>query len=131
MLLIVFSTLWLSRINSTAAPTKLKSIIRLTLLLTIVGAVRRLLQHNHLFSTGVVSSSGWFTLGSWTSAGPFVLAFLLGAFTIVGFEAAANLAEETTEAPRVVPTAMWTSVVFSGIVGFIVLFALTLASGAL
>src|SRR2546421_6311635 len=131
MLLIVFSTLWSSRINSTAVATELIGIIGLTLLLIIVGAVKGLLHPDHVFSTGVVSSSGWFTLGSWTSAGPFMLAFLLGAFTIVGFEAAANLAEETTEAHRVVPTAMWTSVVLSGIVGFIFLFALNLASGDL
>jgi amino acid transporter len=58
-----------------------------------------------------------------------VLAFLLGAFTIVGFEAAANLAEETQDAHRVVPFAMWSSVVLSGIVGFAFLIALNLASG--
>ena len=55
--------------------------------------------------------------------------FLLGAFTIVGFEAA-NMAE-TQNAHRVVPTAMWLSVVLSGIVGFIFLIALNLASGAI
>jgi len=58
-----------------------------------------------------------------------MLAFLLGAFTIVGFEAAANLAEETQDAHRVVPTAMWFSVLLSGIVGFAFLVALNLASG--
>ena len=58
-----------------------------------------------------------------------MLSFLLGAFTIVGFEAAANLAEETQDAHRVVPTAMWFSVVLSGIVGFAFLIALNLASG--
>jgi len=131
MLLIIFSTLWSSRVNSTAVATELIGIVGLTLLLIIVGAVRGLLHPDHLFSTGGVPSSGWFTLGTWTSSGPFMLAFLLGAFTIVGFEAAANLAEETTDAHRVVPTAMWTSVALSGVVGFIFLFALNLASGNL
>jgi len=129
MLLIVFSTLWSTRINSAAVGTELVGIIGLTLLLVIVGAIRGLLHADHLFSTGVVPSAGWLTLGKLTSAGPFMLAFLLGAFTIVGFEAAANLAEETQEAHRVVPTAMWTSVVLSGIVGFVFLFVLNLASG--
>jgi amino acid transporter len=128
LLLIVFSTLWSARVNSTAVATELIGIVGLTLLLVIVGAVRGLLQPGHLFSTGTVSGSGWLTLGHLTSAGPFMLAFLLGAFTIVGFEAAANLAEETTDAHRVVPTAMWTSVVLSGIVGFVFLVALNLAS---
>src|SRR5207249_6227369 len=72
---------------------------------------------------------GWLTLGGLNSAGPFMLAFLLGAFTIVGFEAAANLAEETQDAHRVIPTAMWFSVVLSGVVGFAFLVALNLASG--
>jgi len=58
-----------------------------------------------------------------------MLSFLLGAFTIVGFEAAANLAEETQDAHRVVPVAMWFAVVLSGIVGFVFLIALNLASG--
>jgi amino acid transporter len=131
MLLIIVSTRWSARVNSTAVATELIGILGLTLLLFIVGAVRGLLHPDHVFSTGVASSSGWFTLGSWTSSGPFMLAFLLGAFTIVGFEAAANLAEETTEAHRVVPTAMWTSVALSGVVGFVFLLALNFASGNL
>src|SRR5260370_18347661 len=89
-----------------------------------------MLQPAHLFSTGSAPSP-WFTLGSWTSSGPFMLAFLLGAFTIVGFEAAANLAEETQDAHRAVPTAMWFSVFLSGIVGFVFLIALNLASQAI
>ncbi len=131
MALIVFSTLWSTRINNAAVGTEVVGIVGLTLLLVIVGAVRGLLHADHVFSTGIVSSTGWFTLGGLTSAGPFMLAFLLGAFTIVGFEAAANLAEETQDAHRVVPTAMWSSVVLSGVVGFVFLIALNLASGDL
>ena len=127
MLLIIFSTLWSTRVNNTAVGTEVVGIVGLTLLLVIVGAVRGLLHPDHVFSTGVVSSTGWFTLGGLTSAGPFMLAFLLGAFTIVGFEAAANLAEETQDAHRVVPIAMWSSVVLSGVVGFVFLIALNLA----
>src|SRR5216683_939350 len=129
MLLIIFSTLWSSRVNNTAVGTEVIGIVGLTLLLVIVGVIRGLLHPDHLFSTGTVSSSGWLTLGGLTAAGPFMLAFLLGAFTIVGFEAAANLAEETQDAHRVVPTAMWFSVLLSGIVGFAFLVALNLASG--
>src|SRR6266566_2945262 len=95
--------------------------------IVIVGAVRGMLQPGHLFSTGSAPSP-WLTLGTLTSAGPFMLSFLLGAFTIVGFEAAANLAEETQDAHRTVPTAMWFSVFLSGVVGFGFLLALNLAS---
>ena len=129
MVLIIFSTLWSARVNNTAVGTEVIGIVGLTLLLVIVGVIRGLLHPDHLFSTGTVSSSGWLTLGGLHAAGPFMLAFLLGAFTIVGFEAAANLAEETQDAHRVVPTAMWFSVLLSGIVGFAFLVALNLASG--
>jgi amino acid transporter len=127
MLLIVFSTFWSTRINNAAVGTEIAGIVGLTLLLVIVGAVRGMLQPSHLFSTGSAPSP-WFTLGTLTSSGPFMLAFLLGAFTIVGFEAAANLAEETQDAHRTVPTAMWFSVLLSGVVGFAFLIALNLAS---
>src|SRR5438876_1100493 len=128
MLLIIFSTRWSTRVNNVAVGTEIAGIVGLALLLVIVGAVRGLLHPDHLFSTGTVSSHGWLTLGGLNAAGPFMLAFLLGAFTIVGFEAAANLAEETQDAHRVVPAAMWFSVLLSGIVGFAFLIALNVAS---
>src|SRR6266516_4129135 len=129
MLLIVFSTLWSARINNTAVGTEIVGILGLTVLLIVVGAVRGLLHPDHLFSMGVVSPNGYFNLGGLTSTGPFMFSFLLGAYTIVGFEAAANLAEETQDAHRVVPFAMWSAVALSGIVGFVFLIALNLASG--
>ncbi len=127
MLLIVFSTFWSTRINNAAVGTEIVGIVGLTLLLVIVGAVRGMLQPGHLFSTGSAPSP-WFGFGTLTTDSPFMLSFLLGAFTIVGFEAAANLAEETQDAHRTVPTAMWFSVLLSGVVGFAFLIALNLAS---
>jgi amino acid transporter len=126
--LILFSTVWTTRINNAAVGTELVGIIGLTVLLLIVGAVRGMLHPGNLFSMGSVSSAGYFNLGSLTKTGPFMISFLLGAYTIVGFEAAANLAEETENPHRVVPFAMWTAVVLSGVVGFIFLIALNLAS---
>lgn len=128
MLLIISSTLLSSRVNSAAVGTEVVGIVGLTLLLVIVGAARSLLHPDHLFSMGIIPSAGYFNLGGLTSTGPFMFSFLLGGFTVVGFEAAANLAEETQEAHRVVPFSMWSSVVLSGIVGFAFLIALNLAS---
>lgn len=128
MLLIIFSTVWSARVNSAAVGTEVVGIVGLTLLLVVIGAARSLLHPDHLFSTGIVSTAGYFNPGGLTSTGPFMFSFLLGGFTIVGFEAAANLAEETQDAHRVVPFAMWSSVVLSGIVGFAFLLALNLAS---
>ncbi len=130
-LLIVFSTVWSTRINNTAVGTEVIGIVGLALLLIIVGAARGLLHPDHVFSMGLVPANGYFNLGGWNRTGPFMLSFLLGSYTIVGFEAAANLAEETQNAHRVVPFAMWSAVVLSGIVGFVFLLALNLASGDL
>ena len=44
--------------------------------------------------------------GYYAWLGPFMLATLLGAYTIVGFESASNLAEETHEPHQVIPKAM-------------------------
>src|SRR5436190_2412258 len=127
MLLIVFSTFWSTRINNAAVGTEIVGILGLTFLLVIVGAVKGMWQPSHLFSTGSAPSP-WFGFGTLRTASPFMLSFLLGAFTIVGFEAAANLAEETQDAHRTIPTAMWFSVFLSGVVGFGFLLALDLAS---
>ncbi len=130
-LLIMFSTVWSERINNTAVATELIGIGGLTILLLVVGAAKGVLHWDHLTSTGAIPSQGWLSLGTATTAGPFLLAFLLGAFTIVGFEASGNLAEETHDAETTVPRAMWTSVLLSGIVGMLFLIAITAASGNL
>lgn len=127
-ILIARSTIWTSRVNSIAVGTEVVGILGLFVLLLIVGAIVGSLHPDHVFSTGTVSSSGWFGLGGLTSDSPFVFAFLLGAFTIVGFEAAANLAEETEDSENTVPASMWQSVVISGIIGMLFLIALNLAS---
>jgi amino acid transporter len=57
-----------------------------------------------------------------------MLATLLGAYTIVGFESASNLAEETHEPHRVIPKAMLRAVLVSGVVGFAFLIALAYAT---
>jgi amino acid transporter len=54
-----------------------------------------------------------------------MLATLLGAYTIVGFEAASNLAEETQQPHRTIPKAMIRAVLASGVVGMAFLIALS------
>jgi len=58
---------------------------------------------------------------------PFIMTMLMGAFTLVGFEASANLSEETVNAHKTVPKAIIASVVISGIFGMFFLIAATLA----
>ena len=57
-----------------------------------------------------------------------MLATLLGAYTIVGFESASNLAEETHEPHKVIPRAMLRAVLLSGVVGFVFLLVLAFAT---
>jgi amino acid transporter len=55
------------------------------------------------------------------------LAALIGIFTIVGFEAAADMSEEAVDARRNVPRAMIGSVVVSGLLGLVVLIGFVIA----
>jgi amino acid transporter len=128
-LLIMFSTVWSERVNNVAVGTELIGIGGLTLLILIIGAAGSKLFGAHLFSKGAAAAiHPYFSLGTLGHDSPWVLAFLLGAFTIVGFEACGNLAEETSEPEKVVPRAMWMSVALSGILGFLFLVAITVAT---
>ena len=127
-LLVAYSTAWSERINNFAVTTELVGMAALVVLLLIVGVIARDLSLHNLFSKGAIPSHGYWDLGSATHVGPFLLGTLLGAFTLVGFESAANLAEETRHPARVVPRAMWQAVLASGVLGFLFLLAVTAAA---
>ena len=59
--------------------------------------------------------------------GPLAFSSLMAAWTITGFESAANLAEETKLPEKRVPFAIVSSEIFSVIIGFIILLGFTLA----
>jgi amino acid transporter len=120
--LIIWSTRITTRVNNAAVATELIGIIGLTVLLIVVAAVRGLGHWSNLTSTGIVPANGYY---AWL--GPFMLATLLGAYTIVGFEAASNLAEETQQPHRTIPKAMIRAVLASGAVGMAFLIALSYA----
>jgi len=121
--LIITSTHVTTRVNNTAVATEIIGIVGLTVILLIVAAVRSIGQWSNLTSPGPVPPNTYYT---WL--GPFMLATLLGAYTIVGFESASNLAEETQEPHKVVPRAMIRAVLLSGIVGFLFLIVLAYAT---
>jgi amino acid transporter len=123
--LIIWSTRITTRVNNTAVATEVIGILGLTVLLIIVAAVRGLGHWSNLTSTGVVPSAGYY---HWL--GPFMLATLLGAYTIVGFEASSNLAEETQQPHRTIPRAMIRAVLLSGAVGMVFLIALSYATSS-
>ncbi|MGH3422289.1 MAG: APC family permease, partial [Streptosporangiaceae bacterium] len=117
--LIIASTRATTRVNNTAVATEVIGVAGLTVLLIIAAAVRGLGHWSNLGSTGIVPAAGYY---AWL--GPFMLATLLGAYTIVGFEAASNLAEETVEPHKTIPRAMVRAVLLSGVVGMAFLIAL-------
>ena len=121
------STKWSERVNSAAVSAELIGMLILTVLLYVVAAFRGQTHTKNLFSTGAIPHHDYMSFGDLTHAGPWMLGFMLGAFTIVGFESAANLAEETHDPERVVPRAMWQAVLASGILGFLFIVAVTLA----
>ncbi|KAB8170914.1 amino acid permease [Streptomyces sp. 3MP-14] len=127
--LVAASTRATHRVNNVAVTVQLIGMVSLTVLLFVVGAVTGKLDFGTLFESAPAESAGYYALGDMTHAGPFALAFLLGAFTIVGFESAANLAEETKEPARVIPKAMAQAVLSLGVLGFLFLIAITALAG--
>jgi amino acid transporter len=122
-LLIVLSTRITALINGSAVGAEIIGMVGLTVVLLIAAAVSGDGSVSNLTSSGTIDDGA----GYWAYNGPFMLAILIGAYTIVGFEAAANLAEETDEPTRVVPRAMLRAVVVSVVVGLVFLIALTIA----
>ncbi|MFV0429526.1 MAG: amino acid permease [Arachnia sp.] len=127
--MVAWSTRATRRTNNVAVTIQLIGMLTLTILLFAVGWFTGKLDWSNLFSTGAIPAEGYFSLGTLTEAGPWAMGFLLGAFTIVGFESAANLTEETKDPARTVPRAMWQAVVSLGIMGMLFLIAVTAAGG--
>jgi amino acid transporter len=124
-LMIATSTRITQRFNSIAVMIQLVGMIGLVVMLFGVGFYTDSLDFSLLRSTGSLPVDGYFSLGDLQTVGPWMMGMLLGAFTIVGFESAANLAEETRDPARVVPRAMWQAVVSLGLIGLLFLIAVT------
>lgn len=127
--MIATSTRATQRFNSRAVMVQLVGMIGLVILLFSVGHFSGLMNYANLFSTGKLPATDYFSLGGANAVGPWVMGTLLGAFTIVGFESAANLAEETHNPARVIPRAMWQAVLSLGLIGMLFLIAVTALLG--
>ena len=127
--MVAWSTRTTNKVNQVAVTIQIIGMIGLTVLLFIVGAATGALDFGTLFESKPVATEGYWDFGDLDHAGPFPLAFLLGAFTIVGFESAANLAEETKDPARVIPKAMAHAVLSLGVLGMLFLIAVTALAG--
>lgn len=124
-ILVSLSTRLANRTNQVAVSVQIVGMIGITILLFVVGAVTGRLDFSTLFATAPIVPADYWNFGGLTEVGPFPMAFLLGAFTIVGFESAANLTEETKNPERTIPRAMVQAVISLGVLGFLFLVAVT------
>ena len=128
-ILVAISTRATQIVNNVAVTIQLIGMCSLTVLLYVFGFASGKIDFALTWATAPIPAEGYFSIGTLTSAGPFAMAFMLGAFTIVGFESAANLAEETRDPARAVPKAMWQAVASLGILGFLFLLAVAANAG--
>lgn len=117
LLLNVFSIKMSTRINNAAVVTETGGILLLTIVL-IVAAVGR----NEPVANTVAVNTG---LSGQSLMMPVLLSFLMGFYTLVAFESAANMSDETQSASKNVPKAMMLAVGLSTLFGTLFLFAVT------
>jgi amino acid transporter len=122
--IIIGSTIITTRLNNVAVVFEIVGMIELSIVLFSAALLAGQGDWGNLWSTGTVPEAGWF---SWL--GPVMLATVLGSFTLLGFETAANFAEETQEPRRVVPKAMIRALLAAGVIGMIFLIAAAVATG--
>ncbi|MET9903156.1 amino acid permease [Streptomyces sp. NPDC006446] len=122
-LLAVASTRLVSLINTGAVGIELALVVVVAIALTIAVVVTGDGAADNLVSRGVTENApDYFAVG-----GGLMLAMIMGLATLVGFDAAANLAEEAKDPHRSVPRAIVGSVVAAGLLGMLFLIALTVA----
>jgi amino acid transporter len=123
VVLTIASTRIVGMINASAVGIEVVLIAVLVVTLAIVVALTGLGSVDNLTSRGITAGDAdYFALG-----GGLTLAMLMGLATLVGFDAAANLAEEAKDPHRTVPLAIVGSVVAAGVLGLLFLIALTVA----
>jgi amino acid transporter len=122
--LIIGSTFFTTRINNAAVTFELVGMIELSIVLLAAAAIAGQGDWDNLWSTGTVPEAGWF---SWL--GPAMLATVLGSYTLLGLDSAANMAEETDDPRRVVPKMTIRAVATAGVIGMIFLITLAVAAG--
>ncbi|KQP13936.1 amino acid permease [Methylobacterium sp. Leaf93] len=121
--LTIVSTRVVGLINGTAVGVEVVIVILLVILLPIAIAVNVTGSFSNLTSRGTaVADADYFKVG-----GGLMLAMLMGLSTLVGFDAAANVAEEAKDPFRSVPRAIVGSVIAAGVLGLLFLIALTVA----
>ena len=122
-LLVVFSTRIVGMINASAVGLELAIVVVLSIALVIAVLVTGGGAAENLTSRGVTENApDYFAVG-----GGLMVAMIMGLATLVGFESAANMAEEAKDPFRSVPRAIVGSVLAAGVLGLLFLITLTVA----
>jgi amino acid transporter len=123
VVLAIASTRIVSLINTAAVGVELTLVIVVAVALIIAVVITGDGSAANLTSRGVAENApNYFGVG-----GGLMLAMIMGLGTLVGFDAAANLAEEAKDPFRSVPRAIVGSVAAAGLLGLVLLIALTVA----
>lgn len=115
---------WSSRVNNASVITEIVGITLVGIGLLIYVLVSGNAHTSYLSSNVGLMSNG--SLGHTTFSG-LAVSLLMGAYTLIGFECAADLSEETKGAVTRVPRSIISSAVISAVLGFFVLLGFTLA----
>jgi amino acid transporter len=121
--LVIGSTRIVGLLNASAVGVELTIVVILVIALLIAVAVGDSGSVENLTSRGVAANAEDY----WGIGGGLMLAMIMGLGTLVGFDSAANLAEEAKNPFRDVPRAIVGSVVAAGVLGMLFLIALTVA----
>ncbi len=121
--LVIASTRLLGLITSGAVAIELGIVVVLVIALAAVMVFTGSGDLANLTSRGIAATSpNYYAIGGGLMAG-----MIMGLTTLVGFDSAANLAEEAKDPFRSVPRAIVASVVAAGVLGLVFLIALTAA----
>jgi amino acid transporter len=121
--LVVLSTRMVGLITSAAVGLELVIVAVLTVGLFVAVAVSGDGSVSNLTSRGIAGgASDYFAIG-----GGLMAAMIMGIATLVGFDSAANMAEEAKDPYRTVPRAIVGSVVAAAVLGMVFVIALTIA----
>ncbi|MFK0254388.1 APC family permease [Streptomyces sp. NPDC090445] len=119
----VASTRLVSLINTAAVALEVTLVVVVAIALVLAVVISGDGATGNLVSRGVTEDApGYFAIG-----GGLMIAMIMGLATLVGFDSAANLAEEAKDPYRTVPRAIVGSVVAAGILGMLFLITLTIA----
>lgn len=121
--LVIASTKLLGMFTSSAVAIEIGIVVVIVIGLAVVMMSSGSGHLENLMSRGITAGSSNY----WAMGGGVMAGMIMGLTTLVGFDSAANLAEEAKDPFRTVPRAIVGSVVAAGVAGLIFLIALTVA----